>query len=272
MGGAGRGLIRLESAVVRRRDRLLLGPVSLAVEPGELVGVLGPNGAGKSTLVRLAAGVEPPSSGAAEVLGHPVTSAGARRPARLRREIGLLPQEDRSRHDLPFTVEEVVELGRVPWHGRPGPLPAAERERVGAAMEALGVAGWRRRRYAELSGGERQKVQLARLVAQQARVLLLDEPTAGLDVDWQLRFGDLVEEVRAATGATVVMVSHEVERLPTSTGRMVLLAGGKVVADGPPAAVLEPILLEAAYGCPMAVARRDGRWVAWSRRAPLGVG
>jgi len=271
VGGSGRELIRLESAVVRRRDRVLLGPVSFSLEPGELVGMLGPNGAGKSTLVRLAAGLEPPSSGTCTVLGHAVTSGEARRPARLRREIGLLPQEDRSRHDLPFTVEEVVELGRVPWHGRPGPLPAAERERVGAAMEALGVARWRRRRYAELSGGERQKVQLARLVAQQARVLLLDEPTAGLDVDWQLRLGDLVEEVRAATGAAVVMVSHEVERLPASTGRMVLLAEGRAVADGPPAAILEPILLEAAYRCQMAVERRDGRWVAWSRRAPAGA-
>jgi ABC-type Mn2+/Zn2+ transport system ATPase subunit len=238
---------------VRRRDRTLLGPVDLEVVRGEFWGVVGPNGAGKSTLLRTLAGLESAASGEVE----PVAGGD-------RRRIGFLFQHHDFLPELPFTVFDVAAFGRS---GRQvfGPLRGPEnRAAVEHALDLLGLGTMPDRLYRELSGGERQKVQLARLLAQDAELLLLDEPTAGLDLDWQERLTELVGELHDRTGVAVVMVTHEAHHLPSCCDKVLLLREGRPVAVGRPAEVFTPILLSRLYACRMEVTVRNGRYFAHS--------
>ncbi len=245
---------RLEAATVERGRRRLLGPISLEVGQGELVGVVGPNGAGKTTLLRLLGGLERPTAGQVETLGERLP-AGRRR---LRGQVGFLFQEHAFAAELPFQVEDVVAFGRAA-HGR---LDAGDHQMVDRALGELGLVDQRHRLYRELSGGERQQAQLARLLAQAAPLLLLDEPAAGLDLDWQERMTRLVGELRGLTGATVVMVTHRVNELPAGCDAVLLLKAGQPLALGRPHEVLTPALLSQLYGCAMTVSERGGRFHA----------
>jgi ABC-type cobalamin/Fe3+-siderophores transport system ATPase subunit len=238
---------------IRHRDRTLLGPVDLEISRGEFWGVVGPNGAGKSTLLRTIAGLERAAAGTVELSGDGD-----------RRRVGSLFQHHGFEPELPFTVFDVVAFGRT---GRQvfGPLRGADnRSAVHHAIELLGLAGMQRRLYRELSGGERQKVQLARLLAQDAELLLLDEPAAGLDLDWQERLTGLVEEIHERSNVAVVMVTHEVHHLPGCCDRALLLRRGKVLATGAPGAVFTPDVLSQLYGCQMEVTERNRRFYAHS--------
>jgi iron complex transport system ATP-binding protein len=246
------------SVVVSRRGATLLGPVDLSIRTGEFWGVVGPNGAGKSTLLRAIAGLERIGAGEIE------SSAD-------RRRIGLLFQHHDFVPELPFTVEDVVRYGRSP-RVVVGPVRSTpDRAAVDRALDLLGLEAMRRRLYRELSGGERQKVQLARLVAQEAELLLLDEPTAGLDLDWQERLTALVDELHRRTGVAVVMVTHEVHHLPPCCDQVLLLRGGRAIAVGPPSEVFTAELLSELYGCRMEVTERDSRFFAHSL-GPMGQG
>jgi ABC-type cobalamin/Fe3+-siderophores transport system ATPase subunit len=238
---------------IRHRDRTLLGPVDLTIARGEFWGVVGPNGAGKSTLLRTIAGLERAAAGTVELSGDGD-----------RRRVGFLFQHHDFEPELPFTVFDVVAFGRT---GRQifGPLRGADdRSAVHHALELLGLAGMQRRLYRELSGGERQKVQLARLLAQDAEVLLLDEPAAGLDLDWQERLTSLIEEVHDRSNVAVVMVTHEAHHLPSCCDRAMLLRQGRVIATGAPPEVFKPEILAELYGCQMEVTERQGRFFAQS--------
>lgn len=243
----GRGL------VVEHRGVTLVGPVDIAIKRKEFWGVVGPNGAGKSSLLRAIAGLEPMTSGTLELSGRDG-----------RRSIGLLFQHHDFVPELPLTVSDVVGAGRS---GRVafGPLRGAgDRQAVADALDLFGLTAMRHRLYRELSGGERQKVQLARLLAQEAELLLLDEPAAGLDLDWQERFNMLVAELHRQTGAAFVMVTHEVHHLPPCCDRVLLLRDGRAMARGTPTEVFTEALLSALYGCRMEVSRRGGRFFAHS--------
>jgi len=235
------------------RGTTLIGPVDLGVEQGEFWGVVGPNGAGKSTLLRAIAGLEPISDGVLRVVGDGD-----------RRGIGFLFQHHDFVPELPFTVSDVVSSGRS---GRVGLGPVRktrDRQAVDSALRLFGIEDMRGRLYRELSGGERQKVQLARLVAQEAELLLLDEPSAGLDLDWQERLTELVGDLHRRTGKAVVMVTHEVHHLPGCCDRVLLLRGGQALASGPPSEVFTSDLLTKLYGCRMEVTQRDNRFFAHS--------
>jgi iron complex transport system ATP-binding protein len=223
---------------------LRLGPVDLKIGRGDFLGVVGPNGAGKSTLLHaLHGGIR--------------FGAGVRTG---RADGGFLFQQQECSLTVPFRVEEVVAFGRA---GRRPRNPGA----VEAALEAFELLPLRRRLYRELSGGERQKVQFARLLATEAEILFLDEPTAGLDPDWQERVTGLVEMLYRRHRRTMVMVTHDLDRLPACCNQAALIKNGRILKSGPPAEVFTPSALSELYGCCMEVVVRDERFHAFSTGA-----
>ncbi|RIQ23703.1 heme ABC transporter ATP-binding protein [Jiangella rhizosphaerae] len=217
----------------------VLDDVSIEVRAGEVLALVGPNGAGKSTLLSALTGDVAVSSGSVTLCGRPL-SAWSATEAAMRRAV-LLQQV---RLSFPFTVAEVVWMGRAPWAGTP--LEAADEEAVRAAAADADVAQFAGRRFTSLSGGEQARVALARVLAQRTGVLLLDEPTAALD----LRHQELVLGVarsRAAAGVAVVVVLHDLNLAAAHADRVAVLAGGRVVATGTPAEVLGGDLLSDVY-------------------------
>ncbi|MGK5547625.1 heme ABC transporter ATP-binding protein [Streptomyces sp. URMC 127] len=230
---------------VRLGGRAVLDGVDLGVAAGEVLALVGPNGAGKSTLLAALAHDLPAASGEVRIDGEPAASWSA---AELALRRAVLPQS--SELSFPFPVEDVVRMGRAPWAGTPaeGEDDAAVRE----AMAAAEVSGFASRPFAALSGGERARVALARVLAQRTPLLLLDEPTAALD----LRHQELVLRVcreRAAAGAAVVVVLHDLGLAGAYADRVAVLHGGRVAAEGPPARVLEAELLTRVYLQPVEV-------------------
>ena len=238
---SGTPVFEAERLGVRLGDREALADVTFRVDAGEAVALVGPNGAGKTTLLRALAGLQP-HAGALRLEGHPVRAADAR--ARARR-VALVRQQTALPVD--FTVREVVAMGRaphLPWAGRLGPV---DRAAVDAALAQTDLADFADRSVRRLSGGEQQRVQLAQALAQDTPTLLLDEPTAHLDVRHQL---DLIARVRALAdaGRTVVAALHDLERAAAFAGRLLVLAQGRLVADGPPESVLTEALLADVFG------------------------
>jgi iron complex transport system ATP-binding protein len=239
-----------------------LRDVGFTVTPGEVLGVVGPNSAGKTTLIRLLTRVLTPSEGRVLLDGVPVE----RYPRwELARRIAVVTQDLPG--GLPFTVEQLVLMGRYPHAPRRFFETAADRRAAEAAMVLTGVAHLAGVPVARLSGGERQRAVLARALAQEPRLLVLDEPTAHLDLRYQAECVALLRRVNRDWGSTIVLVSHDLNLAAEVSDRLLLLAAGRVVRLGPPADVLEPELLSRVYGCEIVVtASAAGRpWVqvAW---------
>jgi ABC-type cobalamin/Fe3+-siderophores transport system ATPase subunit len=258
----------LKQVEVAYRGCRVFGPLTLTIQRGDVVGVVGPNGAGKSTLLRVLAGIQQPTQGSLRLLGQ----CPARRPWRWalpdwQRRIGLLFQHHEFCADVPLTVRDVVSFGLLAR--RRGYLPRCRDEDAQVVQEALrrlGIEALAQRLYRELSGGERQKAQVARLLAQAPDLVLLDEPTAGLDLDARERVTRLAADLRRDHGLTVVMVTHEVDRLPGNCTLLVLLPLGQAPRVGPPEELLAAGPLSQAYGCAVEVVRHGRRVLAF---APL---
>ncbi|MFC5724029.1 heme ABC transporter ATP-binding protein [Streptomyces gamaensis] len=260
---AGTVLAEARALRVRVGGRDVLDGVDLAVAAGEVLALVGPNGAGKSTLLAALACDLPAGSGEVRIDGAP---AGGWTAGELALRRAVLPQS--AELSFPFPVEDVVRMGRAPWAGT-----AAEDEdgeAVRAAMAAAEVTGFAGRAFGALSGGERARVALARVLAQRTPLLLLDEPTAALD----LRHQELVLRIcreRAAAGDAVVVVLHDLGLAGAYADRVAVLHEGRIAADGPPAEIFAPELLGRVYmqpvdviahphsGAPLVVPRREGR-------------
>ncbi len=230
-GGAGPrpDPLRLEGVGFSYGRNAVLDSVSLRVGPGEFVALAGPNGSGKSTLVRVALGLTPPHGGEVRLFGEA--------PDRLRDRwrIGYVPQRAVVVDQLPATVEEVVASGCVARRGWARRPRAEDRERVERALEVVALTARRRTPIVELSGGQQQRAFIARALASEPELLVLDEPIAGVDAESQSRFRD-ARVIRCRTdGVAVLLVSHELGAVADDLDRLVLLRGGRVVFDGPPA-------------------------------------
>jgi iron complex transport system ATP-binding protein len=225
------------------RAPLVLRGVSFGVDSGEIVALIGPNGAGKSTVLRAASGVLRPRSGLALLDGSDLSKL---RPRDIARAVAIVPQEGNVPAGL--TVRDMVGLGRTP-HLRPllGQT-YADRRAVEWAMDAAGVADLSARYVEELSGGERQRVILARALAQEPSVLLLDEPTANLDVHHQVSILELVRGLSRERHLAVLAAIHDLQLAALYCDRAVLLQQGRVLAVGPPERVLTETLLWEAFG------------------------
>jgi iron complex transport system ATP-binding protein len=239
----------------------ILDEVEWTAQAGQRWALLGPNGAGKTTLLTLLAAVEFPSLGAAELLGRRL---GRTDVFRLREEIGFVDARLGHRFPPPFSVEQVVETGAtgtVGWF--PDRIDEATRRRARELLELFDCGRIGRRRFSDCSQGERKRTLIARALVSRPRLLLLDEPGAGLDLAGR-------ETLLAALGRlaaeepelTVVATTHHLEELPASTTHAVLLRAGRVVAAGPAATTLTSELLSACFGLPVQVNRANGRWSA----------
>ncbi|MFH8374506.1 heme ABC transporter ATP-binding protein [Streptomyces cyaneofuscatus] len=230
---------------VRLGGRQVLDSVDIAAHAGEVVALVGPNGAGKSTLLAALAADLAPGSGEVLIGGRPATAWAAPELA-LRRSV--LPQS--AVLSFPFPVEDVVRMGRAPWAGTE--LEDEDDTAVAAAMAATEVTRFAARPFSELSGGERARVALARVLAQRAPLMLLDEPTAALD----LRHQELVLRIcreRAAAGDAVVVVLHDLGLAAAYADRVAVLHKGRIAVVGPPREIFDGELLGEVYRQPVEV-------------------
>ncbi|MER7410685.1 heme ABC transporter ATP-binding protein [Streptomyces cacaoi] len=230
---------------VRRGGRTVLDGVDLALAAGEVLALVGPNGAGKSTLLGALAADVPPYEGSVRLAGVPAGTLSARQLA-VRRAV--LPQS--SALAFPFTVAEVVRMGRAPWAGTSH--EDEDETAVAEAMAATEVTAFAGRPFSALSGGERARVALARVLAQRTGVLLLDEPTAALDLRHQEAALAVCRE-RAAAGDAVAVVLHDLGQAAAYADRIALLTDGRLTALGRPDRVLDGEVLTGVYGCPVEV-------------------
>jgi len=236
-------VIRLDGVTVLYRERAALRDATLQIDAGERVAIIGPNGAGKSTLLRVVAGLLRPSAGTVELAGDRVDRLDRLAVARRLAVVPQLPS-------LPFatTVEEVVALGRLPHEHPVRGMRPGDRAAVAAAVERVGVGHLLGRDARELSLGERQLVLLAMAVAQAAPVLILDEPTVHLDLRHQVEVMELVGDLNARDGTTILAVLHDLGLAAHFFPRLVLLDRGRIVADGSPAEVLSPDRIREVFG------------------------
>ena len=207
--------------------RLVLRGVDLQIRQGEVVAVLGTNGSGKSTLIRTVVGLLPAARGEVRLFGTPVPRF------RQWQRVGYVPQRITAAGGVPATVYEVVSSGLLSRRRLFRPLKAADRAAVEHALELVDMADRRKDAVAELSGGQQQRVLIARALVSDPDLLILDEPTAGVDLASQAIFADAIRE-RVAGGSTVVMVSHDLGPMDALIDRSVVLRRGRIVYDGPP--------------------------------------
>jgi iron complex transport system ATP-binding protein len=226
---------------------LALDGVSFRVAPGEMVGLLGPNGAGKSTILKLAAGTLRRNAGRVCLLGEEASRLPRREAAR---RVAVVPQEFTVQ--FPYTVRQIVEMGRTPRLNLLGTLDAGDHAAIDAALATTEIAHLADRVFNELSGGERQRVLLALALAQEGQVLLLDEPTAHLDIRWQIETLELLLRLNAERGLTILAALHDLNLAARYFSRLILL-NKRIVADGPPSRALEQELLGAVYGAAVTV-------------------
>jgi iron complex transport system ATP-binding protein len=234
-------------------SRLVLHECSFALGSGEIVAVVGPNGAGKSTLLRVLAGLLRPAAGTVALDGHELATLSR---STLARRIAVVPQIFDTL--FPFTVREVVALGRT---ARLRPFGRASADDLAAVDRAIGeleLEGLASRRIDRLSGGERQRAVLAMALAQEADVLLLDEPTVHLDPTHQIATLDLISALAARRGLAVCAVLHDLNLASTFASRIVVIDDGRVARDGSPADVLRTDLVRTVFGDSLEVVARDG--------------
>lgn len=242
-------LFEFEDVTFTVEGRVLLQPISAKLDRGRVHGLIGQNGSGKSTLLKLLGRQETPSGGTIRFEGKPIAEWPRRTFAR---KVAYLPQQPPSATGM--TVRELVGLGRYPWHGALGRFTAADRAKVGDAMRMTEVEVFADRLVDSLSGGERQSVWLAMLVAQDAECFLLDEPTSALDIGHQLHVLRLVRRL-AEQGPSILVVLHDVNLAARFCDELLALHSGRLIHRGPSQALMDAEVLAAIYDVPMAVLR-----------------
>ncbi|MBL8880536.1 MAG: metal ABC transporter ATP-binding protein [Phycisphaerales bacterium] len=236
-GGGAEFALSVENVTVTYRNKPVLRHVSMNVGRGRMLAIVGPNGAGKSTLLKAILGLVEIDSGTVRVLDQPL--------AAMRQQVAYVPQTDTADWDFPISVREVVLMGRygrLGWFGRPGP---ADQTAVTRALETVGMSDFADRHVRALSGGQQQRVFLARALAQEASVMLLDEPFAGVDARTETALFGLMDRF-ADEGKTLIVVNHNLQVLHRFD--LVLLLNQRVIACGPPDEVVTAEKLQATYG------------------------
>jgi iron complex transport system ATP-binding protein len=235
-------VIQVKNLSVRYGNIIVLQEINLSVGRGEVLALIGPNGAGKTTLIRSISGVLKPGAGQVRILDRDLASLSPKERAR---DLAVVPQA----RNLPeaFTVWQTVMMGRTPYLGWLGQPSAEDQRHVHWALERTACAALVERPMGKLSGGEQQRALLARALAQDTPVLLLDEPTAHLDLRHQASLLNLVRDLAQERGLAVLMALHDLNLVSLYADRVALLSEGRLFAEGPPKQVLTPDNLLAAY-------------------------
>lgn len=241
-------MLQVNSLCVHYGSRAVLKDITFSVQAGEILGVIGPNGAGKTTLIRALSGVAAAGSGEVFVGGTPLERLS---PGERARRVAVVPQA----RSLPpaFTGWELVLLGRTPHLNWLGHVSRSDKERVNQALERAQALDLASRRLGELSGGEQQRLLLARALAQEAPLLLLDEPTTHLDLQYQVSLLDQVRSLALTERLAVVIALHDLNLVSRYADRVALLVDGRLHALGQPADVLQAELLGQVYNLPLQV-------------------
>jgi len=229
-------------------DLPVLNNITFSVSKGDFFIIIGPNGSGKTTLMKMLSGILKPQNGQLEIMGRSIDKYARKN---LAQTIAFVPQTIPV--DFPFTVTEIVLMGRSPYLGILGLEQEIDLEIAQRAITFTGIEHLAHRKLDQLSGGEQQRVFIARAICQQPQVILLDEPTSSLDLAHQVRLMDLMERLKTDKGVTVVMVSHDVNLAAMYGNRLLLLNQGQIMRLGPPEEVLTFQTLEETYGCTLLV-------------------
>ena len=251
-----------------------LDGLSLRVNPGEFLAIIGPNGSGKSSLLRALAGLQPLDSGDVLLSGELIGLLDARERAR---RIALVPQ---GLDVLPgYSVEDFVLMGRYAHLTGWRLFAKHDHDVARAALQRVDVAQFAQRSIIEMSGGERQRVMIARALAQESQTVLLDEPTSALDLAHQLMVYNLIHEMHRKAGKTIVVVTHDLNLASQFAGRLILMQAGRAICEGSPNDVIRREILEPVYGSDLAfgvfeetVAGRPRPWVLPLAKARIGHG
>ncbi len=235
-------LVSLKKVSFQYDDQTILRDVSFDVMPGDYLGIIGPNGSGKTTLVKLMLGLLKPSEGAITIGGLPVTSAKSRR------EVAYIPQNV-SHIDtrFPISVEEVVRLGLVPAAGFGRWLSKGYQNEITEVLEQVGLADKRKKLITELSGGQQQRVYIAKALVAKPSLLILDEPTVGIDNKSQEEFYELLAQLNRAAGLTLIMISHDIDVVVNEINKLACI-NERLIYYGEPKAFMTEDYMTQLYG------------------------
>ncbi len=221
----------------------ILNQVSFVLDTGKMMGVIGPNGSGKTTLVRLLSGEEKPDQGTIYFRDRPLSTFTIRE---LAQQIAVLPQGGLP--PLPFTVQDVVMMGRYPHQKRWLPPTKEDWRIVSEVLEELQLTKYKDRPLDQLSGGERQRVAMAKVMAQKPKLLILDEPTTYLDIGYQVAILDIIQLWQQKQTLSVLIVLHDLNLAAQYCDRLIIMKNGKIIKNGSPTEVLQPVILKDVYG------------------------
>jgi len=241
-------LIELDKISFAYEKTPVLTDVSLNVQESEMLGIIGPNSSGKSTLLKIMAGILKPDKGVVEIEGNDIKSLLRRETAK---SVSFVPQETPA--SFPFTVMETVLLGRTPHLASLAFESEEDLDMARKSLESTDTLDLQERFFEELSGGEKQLVTIARALAQDAPVMLFDEPTTFLDIRHQIQIFEVITRLNRESRRTVVVVSHDLNIASLYCSRLVLLREGRIAIDGPPEEVIKSHLLKETYGVDMRI-------------------
>ena len=241
--------LHLAGIKVIRSGRCILDIDSLHVLPHQFVNIIGTNGAGKTTLLKLLSGQLKPSAGSLMFDDKPITAMSAWKRTNLKKQIGYIPQSAEYNANLPFTVREVVSMGITSANPLFYRFSKNDHDLVDHWIDKVNLWVQKNQTFRTLSGGEQQKVLIARAMVQNPTVLMLDEPTSNLDFHWKGKIRRLVKDLQQQLKLTVLMISHELASIPVDSDRAILLHAGKIIADHDTEQVLTSDKIQQVYKC-----------------------
>lgn len=259
--------IKIADLKVSLGNTKILDVSKFILPAGEVTALMGRNGAGKTTLIKTLLGIQKFDIGSVIVLGRNIGNAGGKSLIELRRRIGYVPQLLPPPSQMPVTVREIIAIGRTARVGLFKYLSKKDFNIIEKWIELLGLTSISNRAFNTLSGGEQRKVMIARAMAQEPELLLLDEPTANLDFGWREHIIQTIQQLYETTKISVLLVCHELEVLPPCCKRIVLMENGKIIVEGEPLKVFSPERIKSLYGIDSRLIQTGARYVV----APCGV-